>query len=373
MWGSGFWALLNLIAFSAGWASDNWLEPGSTVMVAGYLPPDLSGAGEELAGPWLRADALWYLKVATQGYGSGPGDYAFYPVFPALVAVLTPLAGKELYAGLIVAALASLAGFVCLYGVIDRLAGAGAARAAVGGLALFPTSFFLVAPYAEPVLVAAASGALLLALDRRYLWASGAGLVAGLARPFGFLIALVLAALVRRDLRRAWPAVIAPIAGVLGWWAWVGYRTGDALGALRVQSLWQREGNFPLLTLADAAREWARWRSTDLGPYFLMDIAAAAFGLAAVAGGAVVLRRAGRPGLLIGGFVAYGALVLLIPLSAPFPPRPLLSLPRIVLALFPLFLCFDLVPRPARIPLASLSAAALAWTTMLFVAARPIF
>lgn len=380
VWGIGAFAILRVVASLAAWVSLSRLSQGTTVGVPGYVAPHLHGVGGVLAGAWLRADALWYLRIATVGYGgpNGNGSYAFLPLFPELVRLVTPLTGGQgLYAALAVANVSCLLGFVWLYQAVESLGGTSTARAAVIGLAVFPTSFFLVAPYGEPVFLAAGAGALLAAARGRPGLAALAGVLAALARPFGVLIVVLLAPFLLMEGRimrpRWWLTVLAPVAGVLVWLAWAGHRLRDPLGALRIQGAWQRTLLFPWDTLMRGLQTWLHWRGTTYGPYMLLDLLAAAFGLILTAAAVVVLRRRGAGYWMVAAYAAYGLLVLTIPMSSPFLPRPLMSMPRFVLALFPLFLGYGAIRPPWRLPLAVMSGAGLAWVTALYVAARPIF
>jgi hypothetical protein len=377
-WGGGAWLILRVIASLAAWASVTWLPTGSTVGVPGYAPPVLHGVLGILVGTWLRADALWYLRIAKSGYRGATGSYAFLPLFPLLVRFVTPLTGGQgLYAALLVSNAACLLGFVWLYGAVEALAGTSTARAAVIGLAVFPTAFFLVAPYGEPLLLAAGAGALLAAARGRPALAGIAGALAAVSRPFGVLIALPLAAFVLMDGHwrklRWWLVPVGPAVGLVAWLAWSGNQLGNFLGALRVQSVWQRTLMVPWGTLDAGVRTFFAYRGTFYGPYMLMDVVAAVFGMLLVVGAVALLwRRKASPWLII-ALALYGIAVLAVPMSSPFLPRPLMSMPRFVLALFPLFMAYGLIRPRLRIPLAVLSAAGLALATALYVGARPIF
>lgn len=378
IWGGGAWLALRIVATLAAWASLSWLHQDPTVQVGGYSPPVLHGVLRVLAGPWLRADALWYLRIAEAGYKGNGGTYAFLPLFPMLVRLVKPLtAGQPLYAGLLVANAACLVGFIWLYAFVKKLAGRRAAQAAVVGLALFPFSFFLVAPYGEALLLAAGAGALLLAAEDHPVLAGLAGAAAALSRPFGVFIAIPLGAylLTSHHWRRpSWYlAPVGPAAGFAGWLAWSGSQLHDLLGALHVQTGWQRTFMLPWATLDAGVRTWVSYRSSFYGPYMLMDVAATCFALVLTVVAAVVVRRRGGSAWLTVALAAYGAAVLVVPMSSPFIPRPLMSLPRFVLALFPLFIAYDAIWAKLRIPLAVVSAGGLAWATALYVAARPIF
>jgi hypothetical protein len=378
VWGLGSWAVLRVLTWLGAWISLEWLPQGTTVTVPGYSAPVLHGVAGVLDGAWLRADALWYLRIAHAGYLGDNRTFAFFPMFPGLVRLVAPLTGGSvLYAALGVASIACALGFVWLFRALDILAGGQAARAAVAGLALFPTSFFLVAPYGEPLLLAAGAGALLAAATERPGLAAVAGLFAALSRPLGVLFALPLAGFiftgVHRRSPRWWLIPLVPVVGALAWLWRAGHLIGNLTGAIRVQGLWQRSPSAPWATLAAGVRTWWAWQGQNYGPYMLMDILATLFGVVIIVLGVVAYRRKEVNRWIVGGLAAYGVLVLLVPLSTPYPPRPLLSMPRFILALFPLFAGYVLIPRRWTAPVALASAGGLVWLTALYVAARPIF
>lgn len=375
-WSLGSWALLRGLSWLGAWISTTWLTPGTTVQVPGYTPPVLHGVAGVLAGSWLRADALWYLRIAQVGYRGDTRTFAFLPLFAELVRpVAWILGGRELYAALLVASVACALGFVWLYRFFDLVAGPTIARATVVGLAVYPAAFFLVAPYGEPLLLAAGAGALLAAARGRPGLAAFAGALAALSRPFGVFIALPLLAFALNHRRqwRWWVAPIGPVAGSAAWLLWSGHQLGSLLGVIRIQSVWQRTTSFPWATLDAGVRSWWLWQGTSYGPYFVIDLLASVLGILLVVGTVLVLVRHRRDPWLTAGLAAYGLLVLAAPLSSPFPGRPLMSVPRFLLALFPLFAaCAAFRPRWS-IPAAVASAGGLVWLTALYVAARPIF
>lgn len=361
LWGTVSFLALRLISSAAAVFSVEFITPGEHLGVPGYTPP----TGNWLATVWLRSDALWYLRAAEQGYGQDLQGYAFYPAFPLFVRAFSFLLGNELYAGLFVASAVTLAGLILLYMFFEAIAGPRAARAGTVGFALFPTSFFLVAPYAESLLLVLGAGALLAAVKKKSAASFVLGFLAGITRPFGALLFIPLAVLARsKRLPRWWLSAASPIAGAVVWFTFVGIDSGDPLAALRVQSMWQRELTFFLWTPVSALIEAIRWMGNPVGPYFLADLAALAFSVTLVV---VMLKRQSW------GLGLYAAALLLFVLSTPFPPRPLLSLPRFILALFPLFLVYGSLSKWwLRLSLA-LSASGLAIGTAVFIAGQPLF
>ena len=147
------------------------------------------------------------LGIAEHGYHwgkLGAANTNFMPLYPALIRAVAPLMGGSAWlASWVVANLASLVA-TCLFWLwVERCWGRDVAFRATLLLTAFPFAFFYGAPYAEPLFVALAVGALLLAERGR---SPGAAMCAGLCtitRPVGLalVIALVILAIHRRDCR----------------------------------------------------------------------------------------------------------------------------------------------------------------------------
>lgn len=373
-WGTAAWLVLRLVTLLAAF-SIRFLDPGPSPEVPGYRPPELTGLTGEIAGPWLRADALWYLKVATQGYAKDDGTLAFFPAFPALTWVVNQAIGNEAIAGLVAANLAGWAGLILLFAFVQLLVDSKAAKATVLGVALFPTAFFFVAPYGEPMLLAAGSAGLLFALKGKNGACFAAGVIAALSRPFGAAIALPMAAIVSQGKGwRRWIGPMGPLVG-LGAWALYAWRlTGDPMALIDIQGNWQRELTPFWGTLTAGVRTWRDWSGTEYGSYYLFDLAATLFGLSLIPLVVLAVRARAPKRTIIGyGLAAYGIAALAVPLSLPFLPRPMMSNPRFVLALFPIFLGLVVLHGKARIVLAGASAIGLFVGTLVYLAGRPLF
>jgi hypothetical protein len=137
----------------------------------------------------------------------------------------------------------------------------------------------------------------------------------------------------------AWASAV--VVGPLAYLAWWGVAHGDALAPLHAQANWQRVVAFPLLTL---------WRATlmafgGLGvvdpAYWIIDLLVTGVVIAAVVIG---WRRLPLP------YLIYALGCLLIPLSYPYEPRPLLSMPRFVAVIFPAFWVMADATERGRLP-----------------------
>ncbi|MBV1945044.1 hypothetical protein [Streptomyces sp. BV129] len=213
-----------------------------------------------LAHSW---DSRWYLNIAAHGYGrliwitptgGVQSDWAFFPLYPALVRATTLVLPLSLAAAAMLIAWTAAA--VAAYGVYligHRLYGRATATALVALWAVLPHAVELTIAYTESLFAALAAWSLYSVLRGRWLWAGSLALAAGLARPTGFAVAVaVIAAAVQQIwLRRGqvtpgvWAgAAIAPL-GWLGYVLWVGRCTGDLTGGyFAVQGAWGSRVDF---------------------------------------------------------------------------------------------------------------------------------
>ena len=304
---------------------------------------------------WERFDALWFLRIATDGYRLNDGSAAFFPGFPLAIRGLSPLLGNHpLAAGLVISNLAFLGALACVHAFTRAERGDAAARATVLALCWFPTSHFFLMPYSESLFLLGAAGCLLAASRGRWGLAAFAGAVAALTRSVG--LALVAALLVEAAVaaRGGWRRALGPLAaaaataagflGYLGWWA----LRGDAMAPLSFQRCWDRHPSWPWATIARGASiAWERF-GAGAGAYWLIDLLVTLVVLA----GAVWIAPRVRPSASV---FAWGT--LLAPLCLVFPDRPLMSMPRLVLVAFPAFWGIVDLARRLRLPPWSVPAA----------------
>lgn len=188
-----------------------------------------------LTGRW---DAVWYVRIAENGYGyqvtlpngSVHSDLAFFPLFPALERALsTVLPVDAATAGLLVSWAASLAAAWGIYAVGSHAAGrqAGVALAVLWGV--YPTAFVQSMAYTETLFTALAAWSILAVLRDRWILAGALCVLAGLTRPTAaaLIAAIGITALVTVVRERKLPARMA--AGVLIA-PWAGSRTSSTSG-----------------------------------------------------------------------------------------------------------------------------------------------
>jgi mannosyltransferase PIG-V len=310
---------------------------------------------------FARWDTVWFLNIANHGYRTVK-DAAFLPLDPLLVHAFGFVTRSPLVAGVLISLAAAGVAAIVLSRIAHPLIGERGAQDVVLYLALYPLSFVFTAVYSEGLFLALSAAAFLAALRGRGWLAGVAGGLAVATRLIGIALLPALALLIwrrRRSLGALAPLALLPAAlalvgayfqwqlndaGVLfsaqhhffgrelatlgplgGFWdatstgltgALDAIGTGDALGTLNALYL--------VLLLVALALTWVAWRS--LG---------AAFGL-------------------------YSAAYLAVIVSVPGKNLPLVSLPRFLLADFPLFLALAALtlnrPRERQIVLCTFAA-----------------
>jgi hypothetical protein len=326
--------LLTLVIGLVGVAAIPPIEP---VGVPGWPAHPIPEPGwQTLFTAWERFDALWFLRIADAGYGLSDGSAAFFPLYPLSIRALSILAfGHPFGVSLLISNAAFFGALVMTYRLTAMELDERRARTTVVLLAFFPTSYFFLMPYSESLFLLLVLVAFWGARRGRWALAGAAGALAALTRSIGIILvpALAVEALHQRAERRgrAWPGLLAAGATGLGTLAYLGWwqlHAGDWLAPFSRQQNWQRELSWPWATLVEGTRIAFRYVGNTNGGYWLIDWLIVIPFLAV----SVVAVARYRPSY---GVYLWGG--LLIPLALVFPDRPLMSMPRFVLTLFPAF------------------------------------
>jgi hypothetical protein len=211
-------------------------------------------------------------------------------------------------------------------------------------VALFPGALFFGVPYSESLFLLVSVGAFYAARTGRWAWAGALAAAASATRSAGVLLLVPLAILYVSQNGRLRPdalwLALAPL-GLVGYCVYLGIEHGEPFAWMDLQDAWGREFAGPfgaLVTGAIAAGDGVRdlisgtYEYEDGVRYALMDIGLFAFAVGAVAATIGVLRR------LPLAYGAYVVVALALPLSFPSTDQPLMSLPRFLAVLFPLFM-----------------------------------
>jgi hypothetical protein len=299
-----------------------------------------------------------------------PQAAAFFPLYPAAVHAFAWVTGSTLVAGTLLSLASAAVAAAVLAELARMLLGDRAARDTVLYVALYPVAFVFTAVYSDALFLALAAGSFLAAERGR---PALAGVCAGLAtgtRIIGLALVPALALLLwrgRGGVLRLAPLLLAPAA--VGLYALYLDRTiGDAGAFASAQTTWDRHAATlgPISGAFDAVRAAGRGLKTLADPdvfgqeqtISLWNVSHLALLAAALWLTVVAWRRLGR------AYGVYSALSLLVILSAPATGFPLVSLPRLLLADFPLFLALAAVtlerPRARELLLCTFAALSVA-------------
>ncbi len=214
------------------------------------------------------------------------------------------------------------------------------ARRSIWYLLVFPTSLFLSAGYSESLFMLLTVGAILACRTDHWLWAAGLGLFAAVTRPVGLVICVPLAIegflAWRASGQWRWRpvvAVVAPFVGLGAWMLFLDANYHDALAFLHAQKGWDRSLQLPW----DTFFHFFDGKLTlESGLHSLTDLTFTIIGIAA----AVLAWRWLRP-----SYAAYMIVLLLVPLAT----GSLVSMPRFVLVMFPMYLVLAILGRRAAV------------------------
>jgi len=368
------------------------------------LTHPLGATGDALLAPLARWDAAWYLDIAASGYPEGDrARTAFLPLYPLLVRGVGELAGGTPAASLLAAYLVSLGALLAALALLHRLTvlelGPSVARSTILLLCVFPASLFLGAPYSESLFLLCAVGGFLAAREDRFALAGLAAAGAAATRSAGLLLLVPLLVIYLYGPRAARPDVIgghrlrprhrprsdiawlalAP-GGVAAYALALAVGHGDPLAFVSAQELWGREFAGPLVGAWEGARAGVEGALVLLGGapgadpnpiggparIAALDLALLATLVLALAATVGVARR------LPAAYGAWTATSLALALSYPVDAQPLMSLPRFVAVLFPIFMWLALVcdRRRATVPVAAAFAGLLGLAVAQFAAWR---
>lgn len=315
-----------------------------------------------------QGDVNLYLNLSERGYDQhafgtnpdGSSQYAFFPLFPALLWLIGKVGLDKLWVATLLANLFFLFALIVLYKLTRRLNyDDSAAGRAVFYLAAFPVSYFSSLPITEALFLLLTVSSFYAAVNGKWLLAGGTGALASATRLNGvFLLpTLLLLCWQRREpwsKRQILGLCLIP-AGLFAYmlfsWRW----TGNLLAFADAGYLWGRRPTFFLNPLLDYFRK--PYEIALPWNFILLNVAAA---LLAFACGYLLLRQ--RQWAL----AAYTLLTVLLPLSS----SSVLSIARYTSVCFPVFIALSVTGRSARMDRAirAIFIAGLGLMTALFAA-----
>ncbi|AGW14644.1 mannosyltransferase family protein [Megalodesulfovibrio gigas] len=292
---------------------------------------------------WSAWDSGWYFNIIQHGYDTSVThvnpdgtprqlNFAFFPLYPLLVWLLSKATGNPLLAGVLLSNACFLASLRLLYAVGKPRWGDDAARAAVAILCFMPHSFIFSAVYTESLFLMLLLGCVL-AADRQQWFLAGVlgaflaatrlvGITVGLGLLWIFLEQRRAAGILdwrprRADLRVLWLGLI-PL-GIVAFAVYLHFHAGDAFAFMKAQRGWYRVWHFPLVAIGKSLY-FATPENVYLAIATCLHLALAAC--------VVLLRRWDE--------VLLALPLMLVPLLSGPGDVPLASMPRYFLVVFPL-------------------------------------
>ncbi|NMP22316.1 mannosyltransferase family protein [Sulfobacillus harzensis] len=306
----------------------------------GRLPPSGNFFYHILAGLWVHWDGLWYLSIANVGYANRPQATAFFPLYPLVM----KLFGGGVVSGMLV----SMACFLVALYVFARLVtldmGPRVAWFSILALAVFPTSFYFNAVYSESLFLLLAVSSLYSLRTGRYWIAGILGALATLTSTYGMVLCLPFLWVIWRShgfrIKRLVHILWMP-AGLVSYMIFLIPRFGDPLVFEKVQKFWGRHFELFPVTIFDAFKSAYHALPIFFNPHQLF------------ATGVPTTTASNFFNLLFGIFAIVIAIVsakripfylwlymlgaLLLPFTYPA-GDPLMSIPRLTLEAFPIFI-----------------------------------
>jgi hypothetical protein len=280
-----------------------------------------------------RWDAGWFQQIARVGYGWNPSSAAFFPGYPlAIRAVAASTPVGEQGAALAISNASYLVSLVVLYGLTSMEFSRAFARRTLPLLAFFPLAFFFMAPYSESLFFLSSLLTFWWGRRRRWLLAAGAAFLAAATRNAGILLVPVLLVEAWHEERSERHAAIAfsltPLLAPMLYGAYWLFAGGDLLRPLHAESTWSRFGTLPIMSLGNALALAIAGATSSHGRYWTADLVFTA---------SLLIPFVFRWRILPRSYLIYIITSVLVVLSSTTPYRPLVSTPRYLMIVFPLF------------------------------------
>ncbi len=295
---------------------------------------------------WNRWDALHYMDLAQLGYtatGEKSVQIVFFPFYPWMVRLFSFVIRDVLISAFAVSAVASIAAGLLLKRLVELDFSEDVARSSVWFMFIFPTSYFLHIPYTESVFIACVLGCLLAARTNHWILAGFLGQTACMTRINGLLLVPVLAFEIFQQFRATkkwdwqWLGLLIIPTGFIAYLGLNKSITGSSFTFLKVQKEhWFKTMTWPWVGISgkwDSMQGGSPSESIMVGMQELLFIT---IGFVAL----IWCWRRLRP--------SYGIWVTLnwiLFVSTSF----VLSTPRYVLTLFPIYILFAVISRKSEV------------------------
>lgn len=279
-------------------------------------------------------DGGHYLGIAKNGY-SQKFQYAFFPLYPMLIRVLSQLTQSYLLAAILISLASTFLGLHILYKLIRLDFDKKIAEKVVLTFLFSPTSFFLLTAYSEGSFFFLVVTAFYFLRQNKLFWATLVTILVSATRLVGLAVVagLWVDVLARQGInRKNWFVLLGPL-GFIIYCIFLYLQTGDPFYFVTAENHWQRTLSTPGVGFWETLRSIFSDGSNLPNFNIVLDLIFAVFGVG-------LAIRSFR--FLPSSFAVYSLLSVGIPLFTP----TLSSMPRFLLPVFPLFILVALTKNP---------------------------
>lgn len=286
---------------------------------------------------FLKNLANWdgghFLGIAKYGYIE-KYQYAFFPLYPLLINIVSNLTRDYLTAALIISITCAFLTIHLLYGLVRLDFDKKIAQKVILLLLLFPTSFYLLTVYSESLFLFLTIGTYFFSRKKKLLLAIMFASLASATRLAGLAVAvgLLIEVLTTSGLSRKNWFVVFSFSGFLIYCLYLYKTIGDPFYFLVAEQHWQRNIAIPIFGF------WETIKSLS-NPKFIINHFNTFLDLSFTIFGTGFVIRTFR--FLPPSYSVYSLLSLLIPLFTP----TLSSMPRFLLPIFPIFILVALTKK----------------------------
>lgn len=278
---------------------------------------------------FIRSLANWdgghYLGIAEINYQKF--QYAFFPLYPLAINLVSKITGSFLLAGILISALSSFFAFQLFYELISMEFGKQYAKRSLIALLIFPMSFYFLTVYSEGLFFLL-TVSMFVALRKGNLFlATVAASLASVTRLAGLALVLSLFAnlyFMKKFNRKNWFVLFAPL-GFIMYCFYLYQNTGDPFYFISAESYWHRNLTVPGLAFISSFRQLIVPGYIPSNVNALFDFIFAIFGIGMV-------WRIWRK--LSIDYAIFSSICLALPLFSP----TILAVPRYLLTIFPIFI-----------------------------------
>lgn len=281
---------------------------------------------DKFSGDFFGSLANWdgghFTGIAKNGYSEN-FQFAFFPLYPLLINLLNKITNNYLLSAVLISLGSAFLGLHVFYRLILQDFKKQVAEKAVLTFLFFPTSFFLLTAYSEGLFFLFTVSAFYYLRKNKLFWAVFFAGLASAVRLVGLAVAaaVIIDILTKEGLnRRNWFVLLSPF-GIAAYCVFLYKQTGDFFYFITAENHWQRILAVPGIGFLESLRNM---------PNGILDLGFAIFGL----GFAI---RAFR--FLPSPYAVYGLFAVVIPLFTP----TLISMPRFLLPVFPIFILLALI------------------------------